>query len=90
VTLFGIFLTPVFFYVIQGLDESRFMTAERVRRVTTAVLGALLGGVIGFLLTALEAMQVRWAPLIGAAVGLLLTMTIRESLRMYRNKLGKS
>jgi multidrug efflux pump len=89
VTLFGIFLTPVFFYVIQGLDESRFMTVERVRWATAALLGALLGGVIGFLLTALEATDVRWAPAIGAAVGLLLTIAIRESLRIYRKKLGK-
>jgi multidrug efflux pump len=89
VTLFGIFLTPVFFYVIQGLDESRFMTAERVRWATTALLGALLGGVIGFLLMALEATDLRWTPAIGAAVGLLLTITIRESLRVYRRKLGK-
>ena len=27
VTLFGIFLTPVFFYVIQGLSETRLFTA---------------------------------------------------------------
>ena len=32
VTLFGIFLTPVFFYVIQGLGESRlFANAARLR-----------------------------------------------------------
>ena len=28
VTLFGIFLTPVFFYVIQGLGETRLLTAD--------------------------------------------------------------
>ncbi len=33
VTLFGIFLTPVFFYVIEGFDESRLMSRPAVRRV---------------------------------------------------------
>jgi hypothetical protein len=32
VTLFGIFLTPVFFYVIQGLGESRWLNTPRMRR----------------------------------------------------------
>ena len=38
VTLFGIFLTPVFFYVIQGLGETRLFTAAR-RAVDRLVLG---------------------------------------------------
>ena len=29
VTLFGIFLTPVFFYVLQGFDESSMFAAGR-------------------------------------------------------------
>jgi multidrug efflux pump len=32
VTLFGIFLTPVFFYVIQGLGESRLFTTPGMQR----------------------------------------------------------
>jgi multidrug efflux pump len=32
VTLFGIFLTPVFFYVIQGLGESRLFNTPRMQR----------------------------------------------------------
>jgi multidrug efflux pump len=32
VTLFGIFLTPVFFYVIQGLGESRLLNTPRMQR----------------------------------------------------------
>jgi len=32
VTLFGIFLTPVFFYVIQGLGETRFFSNPLVQR----------------------------------------------------------
>ena len=54
VTLFGIFLTPVFFYVIQGLSEMRFFAArhgpvDRLRRC----FGGLSGAAIGFLLSRL-------------------------------------
>ena len=37
VTLFGIFLTPVFFYVIQRLSETRLFTAEATRWVGSAI-----------------------------------------------------
>ena len=45
VTLFGIFLTPVFFYVIQGLSELRFFTGRHgaVARLL-AVRRAVRGG----------------------------------------------
>jgi multidrug efflux pump len=33
VTLFGIFLTPVFFYVIEGLVETRLFASKRARQV---------------------------------------------------------
>jgi hypothetical protein len=32
VTLFGIFLTPVFFYVLAGLSESRFFSSPIMQR----------------------------------------------------------
>ena len=35
VTLFGIFLTPVFFYVIEGFAETPLFSSERARRVGT-------------------------------------------------------
>ncbi|HMB04642.1 MAG TPA: efflux RND transporter permease subunit, partial [Isosphaeraceae bacterium] len=41
VTLFGIFLTPVFFFIIDRLSESRLFSAPLVRRVNAAVLGFL-------------------------------------------------
>jgi len=42
VTLFGIFLTPVFFYVIEGMAEARLFASGRVR-VATRVLLYVLG-----------------------------------------------
>ena len=53
VTLFGIFLTPVFFYVIQGLSETRLFSAASTRWIGSAVLGGLVGLATGYLLARL-------------------------------------
>jgi multidrug efflux pump len=45
VTLFGIFLTPVFFYVINWLSESRPFTTVRVERASALALDVLTLGV---------------------------------------------
>src|SRR5947209_9668156 len=50
VTLFGIFLTPVFFYVIQAVDEAPLFAAHATRWTTACVLGGLVGLMVGFLL----------------------------------------
>ena len=50
VTLFGIFLTPVFFYVLQGLSEMRLFASGAVRRVGSPAVGGLTGFAVGFLL----------------------------------------
>ena len=47
VTLFGIFLTPVFFYVIEGFGESRLMSRRRRARVASAVMGGVAGLAVG-------------------------------------------
>ena len=44
VTLFGIFLTPVFFYVIAGLSETRFFRAVVTQWLGSALMGAAAGG----------------------------------------------
>jgi hydrophobe/amphiphile efflux-1 (HAE1) family protein len=41
VTLFGIFLTPVFFYVIESLVETPVFSSARMRRLGTVLLYAL-------------------------------------------------
>ena len=43
VTIFGVFLTPVFFYVIQGFDENRLFEGVAVRRAVSCAVGALWG-----------------------------------------------
>ena len=44
VTLFGIFLTPVFFYVIQGLSETAAVHGRRAPQVGSLLGAVLLGG----------------------------------------------
>ncbi|MBV8486941.1 MAG: efflux RND transporter permease subunit, partial [Planctomycetaceae bacterium] len=71
VTLFGIFLTPVFFYVIQGLSETRLFSAAWIRWIGSALLGSLVGMASGYLLAQLEVARLSWALLIGGLAGTL-------------------
>ena len=71
VTLFGIFLTPVFFYVIQGLSETRLFTAASTRWIGSAVLGGLVGLASGYLLARLGVARQSWALAIGGIAGTL-------------------
>jgi multidrug efflux pump len=41
VTLFGIVLTPVFFYIIDSLSESRWFASRSVRRIGRIILGLI-------------------------------------------------
>jgi multidrug efflux pump len=49
VTIFGIFLTPIFFYVIDRLGETRLFASPRTRRVGKILLFILTLGVLPFL-----------------------------------------
>jgi multidrug efflux pump len=61
VTIFGIFLTPVFFSVIMGLSETRLFTAAATRWAGSTLLSGLVGLMIGFLLAELGAASLPWA-----------------------------
>ncbi len=50
VTLFGIFLTPVFFYVILGLSDVRMLREASAHWLVSAVAGGLAGLGLGLLL----------------------------------------
>jgi multidrug efflux pump len=50
VTLFGIFLTPVFYYVIQGMSEKQVFAAAAFRWVGSTFASGLVGLFVGFLL----------------------------------------
>ncbi len=87
VTLFGVFLTPVFFFVILGAGERRLITSARVRWVLSALVGALLGLVFGFLLWRLDVTELWWSLAVGAgagALGVLCVLGVHEGMRASR------
>jgi multidrug efflux pump len=86
VTLFGIFLTPAFFYVIQGVGEARLFAGGTMQWVGSALFGGMLGGATGYLLARLGAFPAIWAPSIGAAVGVLAVLAVRGVHKRMKSK----
>jgi multidrug efflux pump len=76
VTMFGIFLTPVFFYVIQGLGEAPLITSVAGRWIASVVLGGFLGLMTGFLLGRLGVVSLFWALPVGACAGALAVLAV--------------
>jgi multidrug efflux pump len=85
VTTFGIFLTPVFFYVIQRLNEAPLFAGENVRWALSCIAGAILGAICGFLLGQLGVCPPNWGAVIGAASGVCLMLSVLEVRRRFRN-----
>jgi multidrug efflux pump len=77
VTMFGIFMTPVFFYVIQGIGETRLFSDPIVQWVGSVLLGGLLGAASGYLLSRLGVVHATWAPILGAGAGMLVVAAAR-------------
>jgi multidrug efflux pump len=73
VTMFGIFLTPVFFYVIQRLGESRLFESPSIRRVVPILVGGVLGVLAGFLVAGLGVGSGMIAPVLGGCAGAVIT-----------------
>jgi multidrug efflux pump len=78
VTVFGIFLTPVFFFVIEGLSESEFFRRPSVRRAGSVIACGLLGAIVGLLLGALEFVRPLWGAIVGTAVGGLIMLALLQ------------
>jgi multidrug efflux pump len=86
VTLFGIFLTPVFFYVLQGLGESRLFLSGRTKAIVSYAMAGGMGAASGYLLARLGVGRLPWAPLLGATAGILLIRVLREFARLVGPK----
>ena len=82
VTVFGIFLTPVFFFVIEGLSESEFFMRPSVRRTGSVIACGLLGAIVGLLLGALEIVRPLWGAAAGAAIGALIMIALLQLHRL--------
>jgi multidrug efflux pump len=85
VTIFGIFLTPVFFYVIEGLSESEFFTRPGVRRTGSVIASSLLGALVGSLLGALGVVRIGWATLAGGTIGAVVMIGLLQ-LQWWRER----
>ena len=76
VTIFGVFLTPVFFYVIQGITELRVFTSIATQWIGSILMGGLLGTACGYFLGRLGAAQTQPAMAVGAAAGILAAIVL--------------
>ena len=80
VTAFGIFLTPVFFYVIQGLGEAKLFSGALIQWVGSCVLGGLLGAGIAYSLARLgvvPGLPRFWVVVVGICLGVLAVAAVR-------------
>jgi multidrug efflux pump len=82
VTLFGIFLTPVFYYVIQGLSERPLFLSERGKATISYLTAGSLGGASGWLLAQLSVVRPILGPVVGIAVAVILMWAVREFARL--------
>src|SRR5262249_11706868 len=87
VTMFGIFLTPVFFYVIQGFGEIRlFAVSSAVRWIGSGMFGALLGLGCGYLLASVHIVSLFWGLALGPCLG---ALTVLATLGIHRTIRGR-
>ncbi len=86
VTLFGIFLTPVFFYVIQGYGEQRWPSRSSTRWMLSVLLVTALGVAVGWLLATLNLVSWYVGPIVGGLAGLLAALAYLGLRRWWREK----
>jgi multidrug efflux pump len=84
VTLFGIFLTPVFFYVIMGLSEAWQLVTTAVRWVGSTMVGGLSGAGLGYLLARADLVTLHRAVWGCGAAGVLATLAVLGLHQRFR------
>jgi multidrug efflux pump len=87
VTLVGVLLTPVFFYVIQGASESKLFAGAAMQWVISISLGGLMGAAVGFSLSQIGVGSPLWAPIAGGCAGVPIALLVRE---VHRRMAGKA
>ncbi len=83
VTVFGVVLTPAFYYLIRRTGQMRFFANPWVQRVGALLMGPGVGVLFGLLLAHTRGLRLWWAVLFGAVVGLLAGAAV---LRAYRSR----
>jgi multidrug efflux pump len=84
VTLFGVFLTPVFFVLIQRGVDAKIFAAALGRWGASVLVGALLGTTTGFLLARLGVGELLWTVIIGGVAGVALVAGVPAVWRSLR------
>ena len=82
VTFFGIFLTPVFFYVIEGLGETSFFQNSIVQRWGSSFVGGTVGLILGFLASKVGLGELHWALVGGFTLGALTAVLVQRGRRL--------
>jgi multidrug efflux pump len=81
VTLFGVVLTPVFFYVIEWIGETSLFQIRGVQRVGSALLGGVAGLAVGFLMWRAGLPSLWWALAGGYLLGTVAAVIVQSGLR---------
>jgi multidrug efflux pump len=89
VTAFGIFLTPVFFYRLQGLGETRLFASGIVRSVGSPLLGGLSGFAVGYLLMRLMQRGLVWQVAVGATAAVFGALLVLALERMAMRRVSR-
>ncbi len=91
VTLFGIFLPPVFFKVIEGWSEMSLFANPPLQWVGSVLIGVAMGTLLGFLMWKIGFPSLRWAIAIGCGLGILVASLIRHVFdwNVLKSKKGK-
>ncbi len=78
VTLFGIFLTPVFFFVIEWLGESPLLSSSVMQTVGSVFWGSLAGLLVGLLLWNMELVGLGGASIVGTVIAVSITVLVQR------------
>lgn len=77
VTLFGVFLTPVFFYVIEGLGGLSLLRHVSVQWVAGVAMSAVLGVIAALFAREVGFPAEHWVALVGFVAGLAVTALVQ-------------
>jgi multidrug efflux pump len=72
VTVFGIFLTPVFYFVIQGVGGTRIFASNVGKAITSYGIAMVVGAIVGYSVSKLGLGTMPWPPIIGALTAILI------------------
>jgi len=85
VTVFGVFLTPVFFYVIEGLGGLSLLRHVSLQWIAGVMMSGALGLIAGLFAREIGFPAEHWAALAGFAAGLAVTAWVQGAQHRRQN-----